>query len=151
MTEINHSKRALFERFRPKLVEPSTDFIRPPQALEEVHFLQLCDQCVRCVSVCPNNAITLEHGYPVLSGACDSCYQCVQACPTGALTHSKLKANVNFRCSAKLASHCQSCVEVCQQNAITIKQGESAAIDSQACSGCGDCLNACAFFAITLD
>ncbi|OLQ90080.1 hypothetical protein BIY21_13975 [Vibrio ponticus] len=151
MTVINPSRRALFERFRPTHVESSSGFIRPPQAREELQFLRMCDQCMRCSNACPSNAITQEHGYPVLSGNCDSCYLCVHACPTGALTHSALKAKVDYRCNPKLAQYCKSCSEVCRSKAISVQAGEAAMIDNELCSGCGDCLSACEFFAITLD
>lgn len=78
-------------------VEADSRLIRPPGALDELHFLERCIRCGECMKVCPNNALhpTLtEAGVealwsPVLVprvGYCEpSCVLCGQVCPTGAI------------------------------------------------------------------
>ncbi|HDN80686.1 MAG TPA: geranylgeranyl reductase family protein [Chloroflexi bacterium] len=45
----------------------------------------LCSYCGACVSVCPQNALTLAETRLVVSEACTDCGLCVRACPVGAL------------------------------------------------------------------
>ncbi len=71
--------------------------IRPPGAVAEKEFLQLCQRCGQCMKVCPTNAInpTLAQagaaGFwtPYLSmvqGYCEyTCTLCGSVCPTGAI------------------------------------------------------------------
>ena len=45
-----------------------------------------CIQCKRCVSICPEGAVKLEEGYPVVERLlCESCQRCVGFCPRSAL------------------------------------------------------------------
>lgn len=78
-------------------VEADSRLIRPPGALDELHFLERCIRCGECMKVCPNNALhpTLAEGglealwTPVLVprvGYCEpNCVLCGQVCPTGAI------------------------------------------------------------------
>jgi polyferredoxin len=78
-------------------VEAESRLIRPPGALDEMHFLERCIRCGECMKVCPNNALhpTLAEGglealwTPVLVprvGYCEpNCVFCSQVCPTGAI------------------------------------------------------------------
>ena len=78
-------------------VEADSRLIRPPGALDEMHFLERCIRCGECMKVCPNNALhptLMEAGLealwtPVLVprvGYCEpNCVLCGQVCPTGAI------------------------------------------------------------------
>ncbi|HEX7484670.1 MAG TPA: 4Fe-4S binding protein [Vicinamibacterales bacterium] len=78
-------------------VEADSRLIRPPGALDELHFLERCIRCGECMKVCPNNALHptfMEGGLeaiwtPVLVprvGYCEpNCVLCSQVCPTGAI------------------------------------------------------------------
>ena len=44
-----------------------------------------CAGCGECIAACPYNAVALENGLPVFSGACNLCGACVEACPSGAI------------------------------------------------------------------
>jgi len=78
-------------------VEADSRLIRPPGALDEMHFLERCIRCAECMKVCPNNALHptfMEGGLealwtPVLVprvGYCEpNCVLCGQVCPTGAI------------------------------------------------------------------
>jgi polyferredoxin len=78
-------------------VEADSRLIRPPGALDEIHFLERCIRCGECMKVCPNNALHptfMEGGLeaiwtPVLVprvGYCEpTCVLCSQTCPTGAI------------------------------------------------------------------
>jgi polyferredoxin len=78
-------------------VESDSRLIRPPGALDELHFLERCIRCGECMKVCPNNALHptfMEAGLeaiwtPVLVpriGYCEpGCVLCGQVCPTGAI------------------------------------------------------------------
>ena len=71
--------------------------IRPPGALAEKEFLQLCQRCGQCMKVCPTNAInpTLAQAgaagfwtpYLLMTqGYCEyTCTLCGSVCPTGAI------------------------------------------------------------------
>lgn len=154
MSEFDPSRRALFSRFSANAKQTEQDsqisYIRPPNALDEVAFLQKCNQCSDCIQACPHNAITLEQDYPVLTGQCDHCNACTSACSTGALAHSKLVAKVDFRCNPKVAYFCQSCAEVCPAEAIEIERGAAAKVLSDRCSGCNECQSACEFNSISM-
>jgi polyferredoxin len=78
-------------------VDTDARLIRPPGALDELHFLERCIRCGECMKVCPNNALHptfMQAGLeaiwtPVLVpriGYCEpGCVLCGQVCPTGAI------------------------------------------------------------------
>ena len=83
----------------PMLKADETPVLRPPGAVPEDEYLNLCIKCGQCLQVCPYDSIVLE---PVTNGAgygmayidptergCYLCeaFPCILACPTGALDH----------------------------------------------------------------
>ena len=45
-----------------------------------------CTSCGKCVEVCPQQAIAIEHGRAVIDRQlCTNCGTCVSVCPTGAI------------------------------------------------------------------
>lgn len=69
--------------------------LRPPGAVEEKRFMELCIRCARCIEVCPYESIEradvaekLQIGTPYIhpvKRACYLCMKCPSVCPTGAL------------------------------------------------------------------
>ena len=80
--------------------------LRPPGAVPEDQFLQMCIKCGQCLQVCPYNAIELEgisggasEGMAFIDPRSRGCYlcpafPCMLACPTGALDH--FHNNINY-------------------------------------------------------
>ena len=46
----------------------------------------LCIGCGNCESVCPQEAIVMEDGYPVVTDKCISCGMCIDGCPMEAIS-----------------------------------------------------------------
>jgi len=73
--------------------------LRPPGAVDEENYLNLCIKCGQCLQVCPYDSILLEgveggasYGMAYIDPTQRGCYlceafPCVLACPTGALDH----------------------------------------------------------------
>ncbi|PLX67884.1 MAG: nitrate reductase [Denitrovibrio sp.] len=69
--------------------------MRPPGAVAEKEFMELCIRCARCIEVCPYDSIhradlfdKLQIGTPYIyaeTRACYLCMKCPSVCPTGAL------------------------------------------------------------------
>lgn len=69
--------------------------LRPPGAVGEEMFMELCIRCARCIEVCPYDSIhradlyeKLQIGTPYVFAdkrACYLCMKCPSVCPTGAL------------------------------------------------------------------
>jgi len=61
---------------------------------------EACDGCERCVGVCPESAITMEGGKPVINEImCSGCGACIPACPKNALdqqglSEAQIRANI---------------------------------------------------------
>src|SRR4030042_5743338 len=65
-----------------RVIEPNKPYLAHPE---------LCDGCGKCVEPCPESAITLVDGKPVVSEImCTGCGACVPACPTNALDQQGL-------------------------------------------------------------
>lgn len=145
------TRRDFFRKFRIEQQEVTSDFLRPPYAKNEVDFLAACNQCKACMTACPSNAIVFEHGYPVCLPHCDTCLSCVPVCKTGALQHHYIALKVDYRCDNKLSKYCQSCIEGCDQNAMTLMDNGRVVIANEECNRCGKCINNCDFNAISFN
>lgn len=140
-------------------------YMRPPGALPEAAFLAACTRCGACAEVCPVHAITklppsagLAAGTPILDVAVTACIMCegmpcAAACPTPALEvpawgwRDVQMAQVMIdasRCIAFRDVDCGICARVCPvgEDALRIDERGRPVIGA-ACTGCGQCLNAC--------
>ena len=74
-----------------RVIEPNKAFLSDPE---------VCNGCEECVEVCPENAITMNDGKPVINDVmCSGCGACIPACPENALdqqglSDAQLKANI---------------------------------------------------------
>jgi len=110
--------------------------LRPPGAVPEGLFLQLCVRCGQCFPACPNNVLQprgLAHGLqqwwtPYVAadwaGCEPSCNRCGQVCPTGAIRPLPLDQKCAFRMGLAVVDlqtclphaqreACQLCVDEC--------------------------------------
>jgi coenzyme F420-reducing hydrogenase delta subunit/ferredoxin len=74
-----------------RVIEPNKAYLSNPEA---------CSGCEECVEVCPENAITMDDGKPVINEImCSGCGACIPACPEDVLdqqglSDAQLKANI---------------------------------------------------------
>lgn len=139
--------------------------LRPPGALPEAEFLNVCIACQECVRVCPTHGLQAAFlqtglsgvGMPVLVprlGACAlgvSCnHLCQQVCPVDAILPVNPK---EFKIGTAHVDHdlclawdqgvkCLVCVEACQYHAAIPHQGR-VTVDPAKCVGCGFCESGC--------
>lgn len=140
-------------------------YVRPPGALPEAAFLAACTRCGECSAVCPVHAITklppsagLAAGTPVLDVAVTACIMCetmpcAAACPTPALEvpawgwRDVQMAQVEIdasRCITYRDVECGICARVCPVGEDALKMDDRGRpVIGAACTGCGQCLNAC--------
>lgn len=125
---------------------------RPPQALPEALFLQRCNGCGACVSVCPMGIINLQDNRACVQieyADCDGCLRCTEACSTTAL-HPSLLVDIGLRpqlaaqCVGRRGEkHCRQCVSACPQQAISFDDASQPHLQDARCNGCGACKLAC--------
>lgn len=140
-------------------------YVRPPGALPEAAFLAACTRCGECSAVCPVHAITklppsagLAAATPVLDVAVTACIMCetmpcAAVCPTPALEvpawgwRDVQMAQVEIdasRCITYRDVECGICARVCPVGEDALKMDERGRpVIGAACTGCGQCLNAC--------
>lgn len=154
------SRRAFLQRFTqaPEAPLPESVHPRPPWARDNKEFLALCTRCHHCIDACPQRVLQasdesddLLKGLPILSldyGSCDFCNLCVDSCPEGALSQKlgvrhQAVAKVNDHCQLVYGQHCSLCVENCEVQAISISAEKRIQVDSDLCTGCGECALGC--------
>lgn len=136
---------------------------RPPGAVREEHFLQLCIACGDCAEACPHDAVHtladwVEHGArtPVMqpdSRPCHMCagFPCAAACQEGALRVPSSAtwamgtvAIAEDRCLPFLGPECGACAGTCPHglDALRLERGRPS-VDPVECVGCGLCIDAC--------
>ena len=134
-------------------------FLRPPGAVAEPFFMQLCTRCDDCITACPHEAIRragLEYGRakdtPVIEpwkAPCHLCEDlpCIAACPTEALMALDRRevsmgvARIDRReCFAWQSQPCEYCHDFCPfpGEAIRMEEGRPRVEESR-CTGCGLC------------
>lgn len=140
--------------------------LRPPWALSEPFFSNICDGCGNCVTACEEEIIFIPlRKLPQLDfsqGGCTFCKKCAEVCETGALKRSHepnqrpwpLVAAISDMCLPKRGISCVRCIEECEYDAIVAKPVLGGRlkmhINHQPCTGCGICISTCPVEAISL-
>ncbi len=137
---------------------------RPPWALPEDAFQDVCTGCDACIDACPTTIIKKARGgYPVVDFAhneCTFCGDCVSACRPKALRRDdvaspwSLVATVSPSCLSENGIMCRVCGDRCDARAITFKlatRGRATPVIATAhCTGCGACVAPCPVDAINM-
>lgn len=139
--------------------------IRPPGAVEEESFLNVCERCRKCSDACVHDSIRHSgpaagkgEGTPFLVPEEVPCYwcetmDCAHACPSGALQIEEgvwpepiARAELDVEsCLNSQGTICDMCVYYCPESAgaLTMKN-QFPVIDEEKCVGCGLCSHYCA-------
>lgn len=137
---------------------------RPPWAIAEHAFVQICDRCGDCVDACPEQVLVYGRGdYPEIDfsrGGCTFCGKCVDACERGGLQAGaphpwRSRAFIAATCRANRGTPCTRCGDTCPAGAIGFRPqvGHAAAVpilEEMLCTGCGACVSACPAAAISV-
>jgi len=145
-------------------ISPETRrIIRPPGAVREKEFLDLCTRCDECLKACSQGSIRkLNKDFGVAAGTpiivpeevpcylCDD-FPCIRACEEDALQWLSAKEDVDMgtayinrsNCMAWGAQFCEHCVRNCPiPGAIYLEEGKPI-VKRDRCVGCGICENVC--------
>ena len=142
--------------------------LRPPWAVREAVFPQVCDRCGDCIAACPTGVLVRGGGgFPEADfalGHCTFCADCAHACTTAArrktgprrrpaldfspiLPPWPLQAEIGAACLPRRGVLCRVCDERCEAGAIRFspKAGSPAqpVVAADLCTGCGECVAAC--------
>lgn len=174
VSEERHSRRGFFREVVKRYVEPVSEdldakahpsplvILRPPGALPEMEFLNICERCYACVEACPADAIrpikvdgplTGTPGIVAQEQPCVVCsnLDCMTACPSGALVvtaRHEIDLGVAVfstdQCLRTQGESCRHCVDFCPLGASAIEIDERDGISVlDGCIGCGVCEQAC--------
>ena len=139
--------------------------LRPPWAIDEQLFTEICTSCGDCISQCPTHIIKpARANLPVIdfsAGECLFCEECVEVCEPHALLKKEskspwaVKASIdNDKCVAYKGVECRSCYDPCEARAIMMPPrlgGISLPIiSSHNCTGCGACFSVCPVNAVAI-
>ena len=153
---------------RQLTLKPSINpgYFRPPGAMDEQDFVNVCLRCQRCVEVCSTKSIrplSLLKGFMVAwtpaitvnsGGYCIRCLNCVKTCASGALQkveRDQIKIGVavidETKCLDWSVGGCSKCVNTCplvNEGQIAIKMIEGKpVVQENTCIGCAVCTIRC--------
>ncbi len=119
---------------------------------------EIADKCIKCglcVEVCPKEALTIADGkVEVNFDKCVLCEKCAMYCPVSAIpktTPLKYKIASGYSMlNNKLCIGCGLCVDACVFKAITKDEDGNLNINNQRCIYCGACKTACPARAIKI-
>jgi ferredoxin-type protein NapF len=133
--------------------------VRPPWALPDPEFVELCQRCDACLQVCDPGILRRgDGGYPqvdFLRGGCTFCAACVAVCEPGALRGNTADADSAWRatvdigasCLSRQGITCRTCGDRCPRRAILFRLQTGGRAEPQwtaaDCDGCGVCLAVC--------
>jgi len=136
---------------------------RPPWAVTERLFLNLCTDCDNCIQICPENILVKDKSHlPSVDfslGGCDFCGECVDACKNHALSKTEqpkwlIKAKLSHQCIEYTGTYCHVCQDACTPNAISFKPQTGGfyhpVLNQSLCNGCGACFKGCPTRAIEM-
>lgn len=151
-SDKRYSRSEFLSFFRDK-IKPREVLIRPPYAVDESRFSDICPDCSgRCVPVCPQQIIVRRQGVPRLdfsSSGCTFCLVCAESCELGVLQMgqpARIIADIHLdfsRCLAWQGTICQSCKDACPEEAIVFDGMKNPNIRKDVCTRCGLCLSVC--------
>ncbi len=139
--------------------------IRPPWAVSEQQFTELCSRCDECIMVCPEKVIIKgSAGFPEVNfndSGCELCEDCLDVCQIDALVKISgeqsgwsHKVKITDRCLPENSIICRTCFEICDHQAIRMElaAGKVAKpkLKLNRCTGCGFCIAACPVDAIVI-
>ena len=146
------------------------NWIRPPFAEAEPDFLINCTRCDKCIAACgyavlfklsgePSHPAAATPAMDLLNRGCHMCadWPCVAACETDALKLPQGDGGAPPRpgkfavaeidaaqCLPYLGPECGACADFCPlEGALQWRRGGRPVINSDICSGCGRCREAC--------
>lgn len=145
---------------------PRPLYLRPPGALPEGIFVDVCTRCDDCLVACPRESIRkaghelgeLVEGTPVILPDAQPCWlcadlPCISACQVAALRPLESPAAARIgrisideeRCYAFQGSICDVCAERCpvRPKPIRVPWGAGPEVDPDACTGCAVCAWLC--------
>jgi ferredoxin-type protein NapG len=155
----------------PDHQETPQTWLRPPGALDEVAFREVCTQCTDCAEACPYKSIRrlgpefgLDAGTPAIIPNESPCYlckdmPCIIACEPRALRWVEPAAVAMGTavvspnaCYLSSGQPCDYCVTRCplKSDAISITHGGLPVVNQDGCVGCGVCAYLCPPGAITI-
>ena len=154
---------------RGKLADASAKEVtpppRPPWALRpDAQFTARCTRCGDCVRDCPRGVLHAgDGGYPQIRfdvAGCSLCGDCATVCTTGAIDRQTSplpftwRVNVADTCLNRRGVECRVCGDACEARALRFAPAlggiASLTIDTDACTGCGDCVSVCPVASISL-
>ncbi len=164
-SRMDVSRRALL---RGRIAEAnncgSQALYAPPWFITDVAQAGDCSECNACIDACPTSII--EHndqGIAAINfhkGECELCGDCADVCPKGFFHPPvdsrawNLKAELNEKCLSQQGVVCQTCKDMCPEEAISLRlavgQVPRPEIDEDKCSGCGACFAPCPTKAIDI-
>jgi ferredoxin-type protein NapF len=139
--------------------------LRPPWAVDEFLFTEICNTCGDCIEQCPTHIIHKGRGqFPVIdfkSGECLFCGGCLNTCKPGALKEISgqqpwfITASIDTeKCIAFQGVECRSCYDPCEVHAINMTPrigGVSVPVlNHTTCTGCGACFSVCPVQAVNM-
>lgn len=143
-------------------LQQSTVF-RPPWSPAEADFIDQCRRCGDCVSACETYLLKSgSGGFPEADFShshCSFCQACAKACQHDVIKLDRaqpwsIEPKINSGCLALNKTHCRTCQEHCEAQAITfqLKPGGVAhpQINPDICTGCGECVAGCPVNAISM-
>lgn len=135
--------------------------MRPPWALDEATFTEVCTRCEDCRNACPEGIVGKGRGgFPTVSferGECTFCGDCVKVCKSKALARVNgngaerapwsITAEISSSCLSMRGITCRVCGDRCDARAIRFQLAVGGVanprIDLAACNGCGACVSPC--------
>jgi len=149
--------------------QPDSLCIRPPGAIPEDMFLDVCARCGECMKACITNGLQpalTEAGIagfwtpvlvPTIGYCAQPCTLCGEVCPTGAILPVTVAEKEKIKIGAATVYKdaciywsngqvCLVCQECCPYVAISIADARGSRgplVDEEKCTGCGECETAC--------
>ncbi len=140
---------------------------RPPWALQEHEFTEICTRCGECIKQCETQILIEARGkFPIVDfrrGECTFCEACVTCCEPGALKIESeeeredpwsLEVRVNQDCVAQKGVVCQVCGDQCLERVFRFIPRVGGAVQMEMmlenCTGCGACIAPCPVNALTV-